>query len=292
VQIDLSQQAPAVGLPVTGQSLWLLNAQELEFWDVPTDVSPAILSPALIGFDRRPEPKSGGYDLIVPPNSQAVFPLPDGTRVVWVAYVPSGVLGASAVARLQAFFLPCVSSPAMTPMPSRDRSPLGVGAAHGPVRMIDFDGNLWPRDPQTPVLFQALRSGGVHAYLRPRIAPSQVDVLHVAATGVNTVFDFSGPQGLLNSQPPDPTTQIPPPVQVVHRIYVSVSAACLFVLGAPGLGVQDGDPLELGRLNFPAAGIQVLDYGEGLEVNFPFSAGAWQAYTSADVTLDATMIGG
>lgn len=237
----------------------------------------------IAGFDRTPT--SDSYDAVVPPFMEACFAVPDTVSALYVLFVVDSFVETNPGALpVLVEWIACAGSPFL-----RQIQHGHTNNNPNEIMPTDQHGGFWQPIPQTVVLDQQMAGSTSPAHLRPKIAPSVVDTIH-KVTAANTLFPFTGGQGVLSLG-----VQVHPADtkwNVCHRIIVSVSAACLFVVGGPGLSVGSTDYTELGRITFAAAGTQVLEYGEGIEIRQSAFAGAWQAYTSAIVTLDATVIAG
>jgi hypothetical protein len=247
-----------------------------------------------VGFDRTPSEAPGGYDAILPPFSAVSLHVPGSVGTIHL------LAPVSAVATWGAFPASGSSTPILYDWmdceePSGLAGQSGLPAASPNAAAlslpVDLQGFVWP--PSTPgyVWDQAYWGGGLfRPQLRPLLGTAAADTIH-QLTAANTLFNFTGALNFLGG-----LQNAPANLQVVKRIIVSVSAACLFVVGGPGLAVGSPGAQEAGRIAFAAAGTQVIDYGEsGLRVDALGTSGAkqaWQAYTSAIVTLDATVIGG
>jgi hypothetical protein len=238
--------------------------------------------PVLVGFDRTPTIDS--FDAVVPAFHEACFAVPSsvGRVILSFAYLSFTGSGATTTLQLLVEWLDCVE-PFMRPI----QSPLLANGTR--IYASDANFNMWPQIPATPVLDQQLALSMFAPFLRPHIAPSSVDTIH-QVTAANTLFSFLGARNLLTNGAHADNRD--PAFNVVHRIIVSVSVACLFVIGGPDLTVGSPGVDELGRLAFSAAGIQTLEYGEGLLTQAISAGGPWKAYTSVIATLDATVIGG
>ena len=240
----------------------------------------------LVGFDRSPTIDS--YDAIVPPFMEASFYVPPTTRAVNVLFPSDANVFASTGA--QSVLVEWLPSPG-DPFIRQIQHGVLVGDGPGVMGMVtDALGNVWQPLPQTPILDQQQGAAPLGPHLRPKIAPSAVDPVHVV-TAANTLFNMLGPNNWLKTNSAE-ASGLDTRFRVCHRIIVSVSAACLFVVGAGNLAVSNGSIAELGRLSFAAAGTQVIEFGEGISVRQQLTAENWKAYTSAIVTLDATVIGG
>ncbi len=246
----------------------------------------------LVGFGITPGPSN--YDALIPPFSEAVINVPENTPNVHL------------------LVLSHVTTPgstwATTPVRTSDQLPVGVEwlpiAVKGSLRPLNISGPLpveqagelviptdgwgsfFPPVPPEHVYDQALGTP-VAPHMRPRLGPSMTGVLH-QATAANTVFAFT------EAHDGYPLASNIAKVIVVKRIWLSVNAATLVVIGLQGLTVGSPGVGEIWRGSFPAAGIQVIDFDEGVEFNVNQgnggNVGAWQAYTSAAVTLDATIL--
>jgi hypothetical protein len=275
-----------------GEMLHVLNDPMLLFSRVGELTSDYVLrlsgSAVLVGFDRVPTIDS--YEMAVPPFMEACFAVPASVSNVYLAV--TGALdgsktffnfGTAAQTHLIEW-LECGTSPffrqVVHPVLGKSTSAL-LGAN-------DNGNKVWPAMPQTPLLDQQIFGVGV-PFLRPKIAPSVADTVH-QVTAANTLFNFTGVNNVLNNAARANQQDIH--FNVVQRIYVSVSAPCLFVLGGPDLTVGTLGVDEIVRWAFAAAGGQVFDFGEGMNTQALSTGGAWRAYTSAIVTLDATVIAG
>lgn len=298
-QIALNGGGPPLRIARAGSTLHIVNdpllliARSIAL-NTPESSSSIInrmgISVLLVGFDRVPSIDS--YDMAIPPFVDACFAVPDSVSNVYLG------LSAATYDGGHPFFVGGgASNTFLVEWPDYgepffrriEQSVLG-GAGIGQILASDFQGGLWQPAPQTPLLDQQLYGApSFPAFMRPKLAPSVVDTIH-QVTAANTKFAFAGLKGVLTA----PAVLDPKDTRfsVCHRIIVSVSVACLFVIGAPNLAVGSPGVGELGRLAFAAAGTQTLEFGEGIMVQQSFGGGTWQAYTSVIATVDATVIGG
>lgn len=238
-----------------------------------------------VGFDRTPT--RDAYDAIVPPYTENVIAIPASVNQVYLT-VPNG-FGAPANSG-QLFlspytvlieWLPCGgAAPGLHDV--RLPVPVAQGASGKFAHGLDSGGGIWQPEAQTPVVDFAAGSNNQRTF-RPKIAPSITDIVHVAATGVATLFDFTGPNAWMVSGLTG--------WRVVHRIYVSVSAATMVVIGSHGLTVGAPGAEEVWRGLVPAGVATPIEFGEGLDVNMG-TAGTWRCQTAVSVALDATVVGG
>lgn len=279
----------ALRLGRAGPALRLHNSPLLHYW-----LNPGIFGGAnaqsptfhaatvLIGYDRIPT--QAAYDAILPPDCELALNVPATVSTVillWESATASTVTLAPAATPiiLEAEWLGCEVQGGLRSV--RIPVPLDQGASkyiHG----RDFWGGLWPIASDGGLLDQGLNFGWA-PHTRPPIVPSITDTIH-AVTVANTIFTLQGPLLLLAAS----NTAF----KVVHRIYVSVSAACLLVIGTTGLTVGSPGVEEVYRGLLQAGVPFPIEFGEGMEVSAMGAAGPWKAYTSVAVTLDATVIGG
>ena len=181
-----------------------------------------------------------------------------------------------------------VSSPMIWPVPP---TPVRRATVSRPFMLLpDTNDRIWPGLIPQAVLSQDQRSAVGGPQIRPLVVPSVADVVTVA-TAINTLFSMVGPRFFLTTG--GVTAQIEAKLRTLNRIIVSVSGPTLVVIGGSTLTVGSPGVNEIARLRFPAAGIQVLEYdGAHVQELDGGDGGNWQAYTSAAVTFDATIIGG
>lgn len=286
-QIDLVQGAQSTRVSREGPSLHVVNAPP------PSDVSdtarPTAVGHILLGFDH--DPTVSNFDAHVAPYTDTVIEVPGSVVDVFFAFpaatqpfaAKEASAGSSTPIRIAVEWVGCPVEPGLRPF----RPVLPIRKVNQTFGLAnDRLGDVLPPGLGSPVYDQVVFGSSIGRHFRPRIAPSVADTIHVV-TAAATLFNFTGGAAFL----------FPPGngrVLVLHRIYVSVSVACLFVVGGQGLTVGSPGNEELGRLAFPAAGIQVIDFGpDGIELNdMSFTAGAFRAYTSVIATVDATVIGG
>lgn len=179
------------------------------------------------------------------------------------------------------------------PVPELSRPILGDFSVQSPSNFMawrDANDQLWPPSDRPVVVDQARWWGG-WLHTRPIVVPSIADTLTIA-TAANTLFDFVGPQAVLVVD--DPPSYDLERGRFVHEITVSVSAATLVVIGGAGLTIGSPGAQEVIRWRAAAAGSQRFSFPGGMRVGAPndTNGAKWRAYTSAPVTLDATIIGG
>lgn len=235
----------------------------------------------LVGFNTVPlEPMQA--DVVIPPFHRAVIRVPPGIPAVYIVVPtdPASVDFGSASNPFCFFEWSAVPAEASRLEPMPTWWPLAqVGSAGIQLSPADARGNLWPAYPW-PVYDQSTWPATSLRHMRPHLAPSNTQTMH-QATVANTIYTFAG----LNGNGAGSWV-------VLKRMYVSVSAAALFVLGLNGLGVGSPGAQEVARLAFPAAGIQVLEFDEGINLSLNNLNLAWQWYASAAVTVDLTAIQG
>src|SRR5439155_6259696 len=106
---------------------------------------------------------------------------------------------------------------------------------------------------------------GTQQRFRPLLAPSLIDPVHVAATGVNALFDFVGPNAALNN---NGGTSLDRSSKVLLGVVVTLSVASLFVLGARGMVVAaGGDASEALRVPLQAGVPFPFYFSDGYEIN-------------------------
>jgi hypothetical protein len=221
-----------VSVPDGSRGLYVANASFLEYNRTTAAANGFIAASVLIGFDHSPTIQN--FDAIIPPYSEATIAIPPGTTTLFFLYpndTASKVTFGSSSTTLPILYdvLDCPVTPsiqAITP-------PLPVlGSSAFPLRFWqDLNARIFPPQLPPPILDQELRGGSFgNGFLRPPIAPSGTDIVR-AVTAANTIFNFNGANFLTTYSVATPFTS------VIKRIYVSVSADCLLVIGTNGLTV-------------------------------------------------------
>lgn len=289
-QLTLAKGAPSSAILRTGESLYIVNAPAFDYDSMAVNGNGVLAGVTiLVGFDHVPS--IGVYDALVPPFAEAIVSVPETVQRVYLLW-PSDIGAQStaipnpAAVRVNYGWLACHAPPGIRPLPYGRV----VQAANQRLLLTpDAVGGIWPPGEPERVLDQARGTGSGSQHTRPRLAPSILGTLHVV-TVINTLFDFVDPfYGFPTAGQPGVTRAL-----VVHRIWVSVSAATLLVIGQNNLTVGAPGNAELWRGLIPAGQALPIDFGpEGIELNVIAGvAGAWRAYTAAAVTVDATIMGG
>jgi hypothetical protein len=245
------------------------------------------LATVLIGFDRVPT--VGSFDAVSMPYTDHILEIPSTVTTVYLAFPTATYLGNGTTDAAQVY-VEWPSCDSVAPglrdvrLPLTNITKLGGGMVHG----VDRMGGFWQPQAATPVYDQGTAVNGFNTFtqLRPHLAPSLFDVVHVAATGVATRFDLVGANPLLTFAGSPPWRWA-----VVKRIWLSVSAATLVVIGTQGLTVGSPGAEEVWRGLVPAGQALPIEFDEGLSI-YHGTPGNWRCYTAASVVLDATILGG
>lgn len=281
-----------VGIGVAGSgSILIINNPSLEY---PEGANPKALplgSYILGAFDAQPFAEAARADLTIPPWTEAEVPIPAGVTTLYLVapsdpaafpWVPAGPNAGPGDAFAYYALLAVPAAPGLRRSPHG--WPLGVGGVVG----VDAFYNSIVPEPSTPVYDQQFEGAGNNNQWRPILAASLVDTFH-QVTVAGTLYALMGNQIVW-----DYVGTAPPGWRVIHRLYISASAATLVVWGGAGLTVGSPGAQEYGRVAMPAAGIQMVDYGPAgiLLGSLNETTGIGKIYASAAVTLDVTVVGG
>lgn len=293
---------PPVGVGVQGQSVVIINdptlldSASLPVLAFGSNVSgepqrPLVARNVLIRFDAQPT--IDAFDAQVLPHQVARIPVPPGAQTLFLVAGRAVEIGwftpATPPTEVGIGWGDEIGFPDFRPT----RPSLLVGGNPTGVNYILGDnwGNAFTGLVPDAIYDRSVRGGWPH--VRPRSAPNVSDTVVIAATGINTLFSMAGPRAVLTVAGVSASNP-PTPLRTLDRIIVSVGAACLLVIGGSSLTVASPGVNEIARLRFPAAGIQVIEFGgaaiEGLDGGA--GPGNWQAYTSVSTTFDAMIVGG
>jgi hypothetical protein len=278
-------------IPRAGRTLTIINASTLITPWLSRDVIP--IAPdsfteidLLVGFDRTPD--LANLDGIAPASAVTTLDVPTRVGNVILNQPSRGPAGNRSLSHsssqsgvtILVGWADCESPSSIVPLGARMPNSSGSLPSH----YLDAQAMTWPMSPTMPI-YDLNFQGGRPNWMRPMIAPSAVDVIH-AVTAINTIFSMLGPRNWLSARTDGSS-------RLVHRIYVSVSAATLVVIGSNGLTVGSPGAEEIWRGLVPAGQVVPIEFGEGMEVDRGTNATAgWRAYTAAAVTLEASVVGG
>jgi hypothetical protein len=269
-----------------GRTLVIFNVSSLVIPNLTRDSGAPVtaatmleLNDILIGFDRTPH--TGDAEGIAPAEAITTIPVPEGVTNVHLAYNSGEGLehaGSTAgVARLMYEWQNCEAPASIVPTAGL----LPLGGSTGIRHFTTGQQLIVPPRVGTPIMDPGFATNKP-TWLRPMIPPNIVDTVR-AVTVINTLFSMLGPNAWLAGWTGS---------KLVHRIYVSVSADTLVVIGsdaltvgAPGAGERFRGVIRAAAQPFP------IDFGEGMEVDTDGGTG-WKAYTAVAVTFDATIFGG
>lgn len=234
----------------------------------------------LVGFDRVPSRQA--YDAVVPPLTEALIRVPDDVKTVnllWPLDASATTFYRSSPVKTMAViydWTECETAPF-----TRDVGLLPVAQATSSyIGYPDNQDDIWMPSRWTTILDQALYTASYRPHLRPALAPSRV-VTKTGLLAANTLTTI-----------PNVVASNTWPGSVLKRLIISASGAGLVVVGTFDLVVASVSSAEVARLNFVTATPQpvVIDFGEGLQLGWDGSIGAWKYYASTAITVDITAI--
>jgi hypothetical protein len=281
----------AVGLPAGSKWLRIINeplifelSQGTQQQTLLNDSPPAI---AVVGGWNGP-PSCQVFDLVVPAFRSVVVPVPENSTGLYLLADPTAIqVGRTLLASYSGATVTVLLDTSDSSLPAWPDYGLQTSVYRAPMWSYDVSGLLLaPRE--TPFLLdQMYDNPNYTGTWRPSVAPSGSQTGHQAAAA-DTIYDTN-----VGTFPLD--VDAGHMLALVKRVYISVSAATTIVLGGPGLTVGSPGVNEIARIAFPAAGIQLVDFGpEGVSIDAFYKkgilSGDWMWYSTAAATVDLTLI--